>query len=728
MRVVAGISLKNVAAREAGLCFGRAVRLSVSYAALMLASAAIASGAVAQEALPTIDIESAGGDKNGTVGYLATRTSSATKTDTPLLNVPQSVSVLTKEFIKDQNFQSIGDAIRYVPGVIPHQGEGNRDQVVIRGQSSSADFFINGIRDDVQYFRDLYNIQSIEVLKGPNAMIFGRGGGGGVINRVQKEADGVPIKEVTVQGGSFDNKRVSIDTGGAVDANVAGRINAVYEKSGTFRNYGDIERYGINPTVTLRGDDTKVKLSYEYFHDERTADRGIPSLGTVPAATRFRPTVPYPTDPATFFGNPDLSYAKVDAHIADAVIEHDFNNGLKVKNTSRYAYYDKFYQNVFPGSAVNPATQTLTLSAYNNGIKRQNLFNQTDWTYKTNTGPVLHTLLFGTEFGRQTSNSLRMSGTFLGSNVVSAFSPVSFVPVRFANNGGSDANALSTLDLAAVYAQDQIEVTRYLQFIGGVRFDRFDLTVNNRNNNLTTNRVDNLVSPRAGVVFKPVDNVSFYGSYSVSYLPSSGDQFSALSPGLAVTVPEKFTNTEVGVKWDITPRTLFTAAVYDLDRDNQRFTDNQGRILTTGKTNTKGAEVALTGYVTDQWQVTGGYAYTDARIVSDTSAIIVKGNRVGLVPYNTFAMWNKYQIDPMWAAAVGVIHYDNFYATSDDTVRLPAFTRVDAAVYLKINEMWRAQLNIENIFNTGYYATADANNNISPGSPRAFRVSATAKF
>lgn len=728
MRGVAGTALKGIAVCEAGLNFGRTARLSVSYVALMLASAVIVSGALAQEALPTIDVESTGGDKNGTVGYLATRTSTATKSDTPLINVPQSITVLTKDFIKDQNFQSIGDAIRYVPGVIPHQGEGNRDQVVIRGQNSSADFFINGIRDDVQYFRDLYNIQSIEVLKGPNAMIFGRGGGGGVINRVQKEADGASIREVTVQGGSFDNKRVSIDTGGAVDANVAGRINAVYEKSGTFRNYGDIERYGINPTVTIRGDDTKVKLSYEYFHDERTADRGIPSLGTIPAATRFNPTVPYPTDPATFFGNPNLSYAKVDAHIADAVIEHDFDNGLKVKNTSRYANYDKFYQNVFPGSAVNPLTNQLTLSAYNNGIKRQNLFNQTDWTYKTNTGPVLHTLVFGTEFGRQTSDSLRMSGTFLGSNTVSAFSPTSFVPVSFANNGGSDANALSTLNLAAVYAQDQIEITRYLQLIAGVRFDRFDLTVNNRNNNQTTSRIDNLVSPRAGVVFKPVDNLSLYGSYSVSYLPSSGDQFSALSPALAVTVPERFENTEVGVKWDITPRTQFTAAVYNLDRDNQRFTDSQGRILTTGKTNTKGAEVAVTGYVTDQWQVTGGYAYTDARIVSDNSLIIVKGNRVGLVPYNTFTMWNKYQIDPMWAAAVGVIHYDNFYATSDDTVRLPAFTRVDAAVYLKINEMWRAQLNIENIFNTGYYATADANNNISPGSPRAFRVSATARF
>lgn len=668
--------------------------------------------------------------RTGTVGYLAARTSSATKTDTALLNVPQSVSVLTQQFIKDQNFQSIGDAIRYVPGVIPHQGEGNRDDVVIRGQRSNADFFIDGIRDDVQYYRDLYSIQSIEVLKGPNALIFGRGGGGGIINRVRKEADGVPIREVTVQGGSFDNKRVSIDTGGAVDANVAGRINAMYEKSGTFRDYGDIERYGINPTVTIRGDDTKVKLSYEYFHDERTQDRGIPSLGTIPAATRFNPTVPYPTNTSTFFGNPLLSYSKVDAHIADAVIEHDFNNGLTVKNSSRYANYDKFYQNVYPGSAVNPLTGMLTISAYNNGIKRENLFNQTDWTYKTNTGPVLHTIVFGTEFGRQTSDSLRNTGTFSGAGSLSvpAWSPTSFAPVVFTHTG-SDANALSTLNIASAYIQDQMEITRYFQLIAGVRFDRFDLDATNRNpGGVAANRVDNLVSPRVGLVFKPIENVAVYGSYSVSYLPSAGDQFSSLTPQLAITVPEKFTNTEVGVKWDITPRTQFTAAIYNLDRDNQRFTLGDGTILTTGKTTTKGAEVALTGYVTDQWQVTGGYAYTDARVVSDNSAIIVKGNRVALVPYNTFTMWNRYQIDQMWAAGVGVIHYDNFFASSDDTVRLPSFTRVDAAVYFKLNETWRAQLNIENIFDTRYYATADANNNISPGSPRAFRVSATANF
>src|SRR5215217_8041823 len=177
-------------------------------------------------------VTNAGG--GSTISYVGTSTSTATKTNTRIISIPQSITVLTGEFIRDQNFQSLGEALRYVPGVIPHQGEGNRDEVVIRGQRSNADFFVNGIRDDAQYFRDLYNVNRVEVLKGPNAMIFGRGGGGGVINRVLKEADGVPVRELTLQGGQFNNKRAAIDVRQAV-SDLAVRFNSVYENSDSYR-------------------------------------------------------------------------------------------------------------------------------------------------------------------------------------------------------------------------------------------------------------------------------------------------------------------------------------------------------------------------------------------------------------------------------------------------------------------------------------------------------------
>jgi catecholate siderophore receptor len=683
--------------------------------------------------------------RTGTVGIYANSTSVATKTNTPLINVPQSVTVVTKDFIRDQNFQSLTDVTRYVPGVAVHQGEGNRDELVIRGVDSSANFFVNGLRDDVQYFRDLYNTQSIEVLKGPSALIFGRGAGGGLVNRTLKEADGTRIYEATAQTGSYNGRRVSLDTGQAINENVAARLNVFYEGTDTFRDYGHLERYGINPTVTLKpDDDTKVKLSYEFYHDFRLADRGNPSQGIPGGATRFNPTVPFAPngDLTRFFGSPIYNHAHVEVQTGMAVIEHDFGDGLSVKNSSLYADYNRGYQNVYPGGtgggpgggAVTPDLTTLSLNAYQNTTNRENAFNQTDFVYKTATGPVLHTVAFGTEFGRQTGISLRNSGVFPnnGNNafdIVNPFNPTYFGPVVF-RHLASDANSKYRLNIASGYVQDQIEVTRWLQFVLGARYDSFDLSALDQNTNTFRSRTENKISPRAAVILKPIENLSFYGAYSISYLPASGDQFSALNVGTLILEPQKFENAEVGVKWNIVPKLQFTAATYELNRTNVPIADpnNPGFFFPSGSHKVRGFETALTGYVTPDWQSTFGYAYTDARITSATSATIVAGNRVQLVPYNQFSLWNKYQIDLTWAAALGVIYFSDSFASSDDSVSLPGFVRVDAAVYAKINENWRAQLNVENIFNNGYWATADGNNNISPGQPRTFRVSAIAKF
>src|ERR1700738_2689122 len=339
--------------------------------------------------------------RTGTVGYYANSTSVGTKTNTPLLNIPQSISVLTKDFIQDQGTHSIPDLSRYVPGVAVHQGEGNRDELVIRGVDSSANFFVNGFRDDVQYYRDIYNTQSIEVLKGPSALVFGRGAGGGVVNRTLKEADGTRVYDASVQTGSYGDRRVTLDAGQAVNENVAVRLNAFYEGSDTFRDYGNLERYGINPTVTLKpSDDTKVKLSYEFFHDFRLSDRGNPSQGVVGGATRFNPTTPFAPngDLTTFFGSPLYNSAKVEVQTGMAIIEHDFGNGLTVRNGSIYADFNRGYRNVYPGGtgapaaagggAVTPDQTQLSLNAYQNYTPRENAFNQTDFVYKTITGPL----------------------------------------------------------------------------------------------------------------------------------------------------------------------------------------------------------------------------------------------------------------------------------------------------------------------------------------------------
>ena len=204
-----------------------------------------------------------------------------------------------------------------------------------------------------------------------------------------------------------------------------------------------------------------------------------------------------------------------------------------------------------------------------------------------------------------------------------------------------------------------------------------------------------------------------------------------MTDGTVLLEAQKFVNKEVGVKWNINPRLLATAAVYQLDRTNQPITDpvlGSPYVLPNGVSRTRGFEAALNGSVTDAWQSSVGYAYTDARIVNDLSATVVAGNVVQLVPLHQFSFWNKYQFTSIWAASVGVIYFSDSFASSDDTVKLPGFVRIDAAVYLKINEQWKAQLNVENVFNKGYWASADGNNNISPGAPRTFRLSATARF
>src|SRR5262245_18235034 len=232
-------------------------------------------------------------------GYEVSIVSSATKTLTPLLDIPQSINVVTQEQVRDQAMLSLGDVVRYVPGITAHQGENNRDQIIIRGTSSSADFFTNGVRDDVQYYRDLYNVERIEALKGPNAMIFGRGGGGGVLNRVTKEAGFMPLREVSLLGGSYLERRVTVDFDQPLSGRMAIRLNGMYENSDSFRNHVNLEREGINPTLTfVKSRDTKITFAYEHFLDKRVADRGIPS---------FR-GAPVDVDISTYYGDPNKSH------------------------------------------------------------------------------------------------------------------------------------------------------------------------------------------------------------------------------------------------------------------------------------------------------------------------------------------------------------------------------------------------------------------------------------
>jgi catecholate siderophore receptor len=653
-------------------------------------------------------------------GYGVSTITSATKTPTPLRDVPQSVTVVTQELIKDQLMASIGDVVRYVPGITAHQGENNRDDLVIRGNRSSADFFLNGVRDDVQYYRDLYNLERIEALKGPNAMIFGRGGGGGVVNRVIKEAGFQPVRGATLQAGAYDHKRLTADLDQPFTQSLAFRVNGMFEDSGSFRSGVNLERAAINPTLTFAPDSrTKVTVGYEYLRDTRVADRGITSFQGRPAAV----------EPSTYYGNPDDSHVRARVNIGSALIEHRFARAT-VRSRTMAGGYDRFYQNFVPG-AVTLDQRQVTLTAYNNASKRTNVFNQTDVTYLASTGGVRHTMLAGVEVGRQVTDNFRQSGFFnnTATSLLVPFStPTISTPVTFKQNA-TDADNHVQANVAATFVQDQVELSRHLQVIGGLRFDHFDLRYHNNRNGETLDRADDLASPRAGIVFKPIPPVSLYGSYSVSYLPGSGDQFSSLTSVTQQLKPEQFKNYEVGVKWDLLSALSLSTAVYRLDRTNTRATDpnDPTRIVQTGSQRTNGYELGVSGQIMPAWKIAGGYAYMDGFVTSAT-ATARTGAQVGQVPHHTVSFWNNYQIHPRLSAAVGILHRTAMFAAIDNTVTLPGYTEADVAAYFTLKKGLRLQANVENLFNERYFLNADSNTNISPGSPRALRVALQATF
>ena len=666
-----------------------------------------------------VEVRASGADVSGAA-------MTAIKTLTPLRDVPQSVTVVTRSMIVDQSMQSMADVVRYVPGVGMGQGEGNRDTPILRGNSTTADFFVDGVRDDVQYFRDLYNVERVEALKGPNAMIFGRGGAGGVINRATRQADWNTGHEVTLQTGSHDNRRLSFDLGRPIRKTFAARLTGMYENSDTYRDRVGVERYGFNPTIALSvGDSTTLRVSYERFHDGRTADRGIPSFDGRPVETAA----------STFFGDPNLSTAFVTVNALTTAIDHKFTGSLLLRNRTRYADYDKFYQNVYPGTAVSADGMTVSLAAYDNATQRQNFFNQTDLNVTAFTGRIKHVLLAGAEFGRQDTDNLRNTGYFTSiSPTATAFTvpvdaPTVFVPVAF-RSSATDANNSGIATMVALYGQDQIAVSRHIQTVIGLRFDRFDVDFHNHRTNADLASTDNLLSPRVGVIFKPSEPLSIYSSYSLTYLPRAGEQLSSLSLTNQSLDPEKFTNYEVGVKWDLRSALSVTAAGYRLNRTNVVVPDpiDATRSILVAGQRTSGVEIGLTGRIMRSWSVIGGYAYQDGEITRTLSATAKEGAKLAQVPSHSFSLWNRYDLTERWGVGAGIIHAADMFTSTDNTVVLPSFTRVDGALFVNLNRSLAAQINVENLLDERYYAFSNGNNNITPGSPRAFRVALRTRF
>lgn len=688
---------------------------------LLLASAAIVC-------LPAAALASeADGDDARTIiitgkadGYKADNSVTATKTDTALLDVPQSISVVTRERLDDQAQRSMADILRYVPGTTVGQGEGNRDQITLRGQNTTADFFLDGVRDDVQYYRSLYNIERVEILKGPFALIFGRGGSGGIINRVQK----APSADALSAGGTasvntFGAWDIAADINAPVSGNAAFRLNANYESLGNHRDFFGGERYAINPYFAIDLGGWKLGLSYEYVNDDRVTDRGVPSIATV-AGEPNRPITGYNS---TFFGTPGVNRAGLEAHILKARLDGKLAENLNWSTTVLYGDYDKYYTNVFANGAATGQTGTVALSSYTDPTKRQNFIAQTNLVWDVNVGSIGNKILLGLEYGDQDSANQRRNGT-LSSGTLNLANIV-YPTVTF---GALARDTVSDVQFFSAYAQDQISFGEHVDVVVGLRYDRFEI----KGTDLIGTprpfaRTDEKVSPRIGLLLKPQENISIYGSYSQSFLPRSGDQFLTMTTTQANLTPEKFTNYEIGAKWDIRPDLNVTLALFQLDRTNATTPDpnNVTATINIGETRTKGVEFALTGRITPQWQISGGYTYQDA---------LLKGNgfvRLAQVPEHQFALWNRYDFNSSVGAGLGVVRQSSQFAairTATNTTRLPGFTRVDAALFFKASEQVELQVNIENLLDEKYFSDAHNNNNITPGAPINARFTARMKF
>ena len=697
-------------------------RLSVSVFAAIAASAAPNLLSAQQQ---SADSEPTPGSKSKSAevlyiygtrsSYREEESSSATRTPTALEDIPQSIYVITRDVIDDQAMNGLGELVRYVPGVTMGQGEGHRDAPIFRGNITTSDFFVDGMRDDLQYLRDLYNVERVDVIKGSSALVFGRGNGGGALNRVSKTANGEPMIDLNLGAGSFGYSRLAADVGGEFSSRVAGRMNAVVEESNSFRDDVKVSRSGFAPTLRIQAsNNTQIDLFAEHFRDERTVDRGVPSQNGRPWQG--------PTD--TFFGNADLSNSEIDVSTLRGVITHDLGEGLRFRGVLSYGDYSKFYDNVFSGGPVDGTNNNVRINSYNNGTDRKNLLGQADLLWDTTFGGFDHSLLFGIESGKQESVNRRVntdSGIFSLADRGRDFEPdFTIAPAQ---------DNVNDLDLFAVLLQDQITINSKLDAVLGLRVDRFDLGFDDRRPGSTDfARDDQFVSPRVGLVYEVLPDLSLFTGWSRAYLPQSGEQFSSLNATTASLKPEEFENTEFGVRWLPSNSLLLSATVFQLDRTNTRAPGlTPGEVVLTGSQRAKGFEFSVQGEVAQGWNLIGAMAFQDAEITSTTSSA-PSGQGAPLVPEFSASLWNRISLTDRLGVALGVIHQDDQFASISNAVVLPAYTRFDAALFYNLNDRYDVQLNIENLSDKEYWFSAHNDNNISPGSPIAARLTLSARF
>ena len=662
--------------------------------------------------------------------YKTSESKSAMKIDAPLRDIPQTVNVVPQSVIKDQGATSLEDVLKNVPGIGLSNGDGQRDQITIRGFSAIGDIFVDGFRDDALYYRDLSNIERVEVIKGPAAVLYGRGSSGGLINNVSKKPNFSPLQEVGVSFDSEGQRRTQFDAGWADQqmGDKAFRVTGAFEDSDTFRDDGYIDRKAIAPSAYFRlSDDLELNLGATYLYDKRLIDFGIPALGGRP--------VDVDRDKRFGSGDPDQDYARSEVFTLTAGVDYQISDALSLSNNTRYYRYDLDRNNTLADSSptrfVTAPNGELLVKLNRGNVARDEygIFNQTELKQELQLAGMQHNLLYGVELGHQD----KFQRNYSQNNVarVPVYRDALVVVPEHANS--LSAKGTNFQETAGTYLQDMIELNEQWKALLGVRYDIFGQEYDDdRAANVDLDRTDKTWSPRAGLVFQPDQVQSYYVSVSRGYQPS-GEVF-AVSTANADLEPEETTNYEVGSKWDLLDgRLAVTTAVFRLERTNMKTSDplNPSLLILAGEQRTDGFEATFSGQLSDKWQLYGGYAYLDAEITesnSKTNGVANEGQTPTLTPRNSANVWLVRTLTPEWRVAAGANYVDERYTALDNVVVMPGYTTFDAALLYSVPQ-WDAALRLKNVFDRDYYASAHGSVDlITPGAPRTLEASFNYRF
>ena len=643
----------------------------------------------------------------------------------PIINVPQTVSIITDEDILERGYRAISDIVRYVPGVVTTQGEGHRDALVIRGVRTTADFYQDGIRDDVQYYRSLYNLDQVEVLKGPNALLFGRGGTGGLINRVSKKAVlGETFTDLNIGYDSFGASDFAIDGNLEVNDTVAFRLNAHSDSLANHRDQYDGKRFGINPTMTFAIDpETTINLSYEYLDHERYIDRGIPTENGAPVDALRGIT----------YGS-DGNIHTTEASILRGNLVHNYSNSGKINLTISSNDFNKMYQNLY----VNDYDGTnVELKGYNDVTLRE-----TTTIYFSNVNEFNRgTLTVGLDLLETKNQNTRFNSYFDNQNSASSGVANSFTATNKSFQIDKDGNrtaldytsdiktkADTDLEVTSLYLSGNIDLSEQWIMVLGARYEKVETAIKEYSvasgrSALTTgsasaSRDDSNFSPRLGLIYKPKENISIYLSYSESFIPKSGEQYKSWGTNAAFD-PDVYENTELGFKYDMQSGISLAVSYFD-QKTIKGQEDGVGGSEVIGM-EIDGFEIAVLGQINNQHTINFGLTSLEATASAGTG-------KPKEVPDLTFSLWHTYQANELFELGFGVVYQDEQIIKSEGGPLLPDFTRIDMAMTFSPNESDTVRINIENLGDETYYPHSHSTHQVSVGESRNLRISYQKSF